>query len=152
MGRTKCFALRKDIHLPSNHEIVARCGPDALLGGQFHSRTAHGSGSRSVVDQTSPPLPGVHVTIRGVAIRTAETGAAGVEGAEADGPGMHCRHFIRVRPLGLDGARNALRDPCEQPVVLRDVREKAQNQGKRRATSTGCSQWSVQVEEDWLLR
>ena len=31
----------------------------------------------SVVDQTSAPLPGVRVTIRGVADRTAETGAAG---------------------------------------------------------------------------
>ena len=31
----------------------------------------------SVVDQTSAPLPGVHVTIRGIAVRTAATGAAG---------------------------------------------------------------------------
>ncbi len=31
----------------------------------------------SVVDQTSAPLPGVHVTIRGVAVRTTDTGAAG---------------------------------------------------------------------------
>jgi hypothetical protein len=31
----------------------------------------------SIVDQTGAPLPGVRVTIRGVAVRTAETGAAG---------------------------------------------------------------------------
>jgi len=31
----------------------------------------------SVVDQTKGPLSGVHVTIRGVAVRTADTGAAG---------------------------------------------------------------------------
>ena len=31
----------------------------------------------SVVDQTGAPLTGVHVTIRGVAVRTADTGAAG---------------------------------------------------------------------------
>ena len=31
----------------------------------------------SIVDQTGAPLPGVRVTIRGVAVRTADTGAAG---------------------------------------------------------------------------
>ena len=31
----------------------------------------------SIVDQTGAPLPGVRVTIRGVAVRTAETGAEG---------------------------------------------------------------------------
>ena len=31
----------------------------------------------SIIDQTAAPLPGVRVTIRGVAVRTAETGAAG---------------------------------------------------------------------------
>lgn len=31
----------------------------------------------AIVDQTGAPLPGVRVTIRGVAVRTAETGAAG---------------------------------------------------------------------------
>jgi iron complex outermembrane recepter protein len=31
----------------------------------------------SIVDQTGAPLPGVHMTIRGVAVRTAATGAAG---------------------------------------------------------------------------
>ena len=43
-GTHQVFALCKDIHLPSNHEIVARCGPDAFVGGGFHSRAAHWQG------------------------------------------------------------------------------------------------------------
>ena len=36
-----------------------------------------GNVAGAIVDQTGAPLPGVRVTIRGVAVRTAETGAAG---------------------------------------------------------------------------
>ena len=70
------FAVCKDIS-PSNHEIVAHCGPDALLGGRLRSAHSPRQRCRSTVDQTGAPLPGVRLTIRGVADRTAVTSAAG---------------------------------------------------------------------------
>ncbi len=50
-----------------------------LLGAPASARGQSPGGelSGSIYDQTSAPLPGVHMTIRGVAVRTADTGAAG---------------------------------------------------------------------------
>ena len=44
--RHQVFALCKDIHLPSNHEIVARCGPVAFLRGRLRGRTVRSGGIR----------------------------------------------------------------------------------------------------------
>ena len=56
---------------------VARCGADALWVAASAAAQSMAAVVGSVVDQTGAPLTGVRVTIRGVAVRTADTGAAG---------------------------------------------------------------------------
>src|SRR3954470_12719892 len=60
----------------------------------------------SIVDQTGAPLAGVRVTIRGVAVRTADTGAAG-DFAFSDVP--EGDYEISAELSGFEGAHRTVR-------------------------------------------
>ena len=102
-----------------------RRGPGAAVGRAcFRTRRSPPAEvAGSIVDQTSAPLPGVRVTIRGVAVRTADTGAAGdfafpdlPEGdyeISAELSGFERQRRARARAGGRTG--HACPSPCESP-------------------------------------
>ena len=69
----------------------------------------------SVVDQTSSPLPGVRLTIRGVADRTAVTGAAG-DFTFSDLP--QGDYEISAELSGFQPERRAVRVRAGEPVTV----------------------------------
>ncbi len=69
----------------------------------------------SVVDQTSAPLPGAHVTIRGLAVRTADTGAAG-DFAFPDLPNGD--YEISAELSGFQPERRAVRVQAGKPITV----------------------------------
>ena len=74
-----------------------------------------GEVSGSIVDQTGAPLPGVRMTIRGVADRAAETGAAG-DFAFPDLP--EGDYEISAELSGFERARRAVRVQAGERVTV----------------------------------
>ena len=99
----------------SNHEFVARRGPDGLRPGRSAAAQSAAVVVGSIVDQTGAPLPGVRVTIRGVAVRTAATGAAG-DFAFPDLP--EGDYEISAELSGFERARRAVRVLAGERVTV----------------------------------